>query len=88
VEQHELHGDSAIDAAIAALPEPRPIKIRHLKQLPRAKDGVDPVELPPLEQVTPEQLFASMFAAKHREPPSDQLLELFRTISAGEKGSR
>ena len=88
VEQHELHGDSAIDAAIAALPEPRPIKIRHLKQLPGTDIGPGPDELLPLEQVTPEQLFARMFEAKHKEQPSDQLLELFRTISAGEKGSR
>jgi hypothetical protein len=88
VEQHELHGDSAIDAAIAALPEPRPIKIRHLKQLPGAVIDGNVAELPPLEQVTPEQLFARMFEAKHKEPPADHLLELFRTISAGEKGSR
>ena len=88
VEQHELHGDSAIDAAIAALPEPRPIKIRHLKQLPGRDRGPGPVVLPPLEAVTPEQLFARMFEAKHKEPPADHLLELFRTISAGEKGSR
>jgi hypothetical protein len=84
VEQHELHGDSSIDAAIAALPEPRPIKIRHHKVLPGAVVGPDPIALPPLEQVTPEQLFARMFEAKHKEQPSDQLLELFRTISAGE----
>lgn len=88
VEQHELHGDSAIDAAIAALPEPRPIKIRHHKVLQGTGGGPDIVDLPPLEQATPEQLFARMFEAKHKEPPADHLLELFRTISAGEKGSR
>jgi hypothetical protein len=88
VEQHELHGDSAIDAAIAALPEPRPIKIRHHKVLQGTGGGPDIIDLPPLEAVTPEELFARMFHAKHKEPPADHLLELFRTISAGEKGSR
>ncbi len=88
VEQHELHGDSSIDAAIAALPEPRPIKIRHHKVLPGAVIDGKTVELPPLEAVTPEQLFARMFQAKHGQQPADHLFELFRTISAGEKGSR
>jgi exonuclease SbcD len=88
VEQHELHGDSAIDAAIAALPEPRPIKLRHHKLLQGTDGGPDPIDLPPLEAVTPEELFARMFRAKHKESPADHLLELFRTISAGEKGSR
>jgi hypothetical protein len=29
-----------------------------------------------------------MFQAKHGQQPADHLFELFRTISAGEKGSR
>lgn len=88
VDQHELHGNSAIDAAIAALPEPKPIKVRHLKQLKGKGNGTEPVDLPPLESVTPQQLFERMFQAKYKEPPDEQTLELFRTLVTAEGGAR
>lgn len=88
VTQDELRGDATVDAAIAALPEPRPIKMRHEKRLAGAT--IDPIiaPLPPLEAVTPEQLFARMFAAEHKAEPADHILELFRTLVSAEEGNR
>lgn len=90
VDEHELHTSSAIDATIAAMPEPRPIKVRHLKTLVGTErdSGVRTDELPPLELVTPQQLFERMFRAKHKKDPDDQTLELFRSIVSAEGGVR
>ena len=88
VEQQELRGDARVDAAIEALPEPRPIKLSHTKRLRGEAVDPGPVDLPPLEAVSPEALFLRLFAAKHEVAPSDTILELFRSISSEGESSR
>lgn len=88
VEQQELRGDARVDAAIEALPEPRPVKLSHTKRLQGAPVEPEVTDLPPLEEVSPEELFLRLFATKHQVAPSDTIVELFRTISSEGESTR